>query len=114
MGAEGGYIMDASAIMQNDATLENLRAMTDATLEYGVYRSPSSPSAKVPPQPLPPASGLPAWATAGTPRPGICLPWEQKAAELPPVCGDAALVRRVWDDIEGLAYLYIWNVVLSF
>ena len=39
IGADGGFIMDASAIMQNDTTVENLRAMTDATLEYGVYRS---------------------------------------------------------------------------
>jgi uroporphyrinogen-III decarboxylase len=34
---EGGYIMDASAIMQDDTKIENLRAMTDFTREYGVY-----------------------------------------------------------------------------
>lgn len=34
---EGGYIMDASAIIQNDAKIENVRAMTDFTREYGVY-----------------------------------------------------------------------------
>jgi hypothetical protein len=34
---DGGYIMDASAIVQNDATIENMRAMTDFTREYGVY-----------------------------------------------------------------------------
>ena len=34
---DGGYIMDASAIVQNDAKVENLRAMTDFTREYGVY-----------------------------------------------------------------------------
>jgi hypothetical protein len=34
---DGGYIMDASAIMQNDSTVENVRAMTEATREYGVY-----------------------------------------------------------------------------
>jgi hypothetical protein len=33
----GAYIMDASAIMQNDAKVENVRAMTDFTREYGVY-----------------------------------------------------------------------------
>jgi uroporphyrinogen-III decarboxylase len=37
IGRDGGYIMDASAIMQNDARVENVRAMTDATREYGVY-----------------------------------------------------------------------------
>jgi uroporphyrinogen-III decarboxylase len=34
---DGGYIMDASAIIQNDAKVENIQAMTDFTLEYGVY-----------------------------------------------------------------------------
>lgn len=34
---DGGYIMDASAIMQDDTRPENLRAMTDFTREYGQY-----------------------------------------------------------------------------
>ncbi len=34
---DGGYIMDASAIMQDDTKAENLKAMTDFTREYGVY-----------------------------------------------------------------------------
>ena len=34
---DGGYIMDASAIVQNDAKVENIRAMTDFTRQYGVY-----------------------------------------------------------------------------
>jgi uroporphyrinogen-III decarboxylase len=34
---DGGYIMDAAAIMQDDTEIENLRAMTDFTREYGVY-----------------------------------------------------------------------------
>ena len=111
IGAEGGYIMDASAIMQNDATVENVRAMTNATLEYGRYRSPSSPSASVP---AAPPAAMPEWVAGAKPRPGICFPFEEKLREMPPVLGDAALLRDVWDDIEGLAYLYIWHVLLSF
>jgi uroporphyrinogen-III decarboxylase len=34
---DGGYIMDASSIIQGDAKVENMRAMTEATREYGVY-----------------------------------------------------------------------------
>lgn len=34
---DGGFIMDASAIVQNDATVENIVAMTEATLEFGQY-----------------------------------------------------------------------------
>ena len=34
---DGGYIMDASAIMQDDTKIENVRAMTEVTRQYGVY-----------------------------------------------------------------------------
>ncbi|MHC4325828.1 MAG: uroporphyrinogen decarboxylase family protein [Planctomycetota bacterium] len=37
VAGDGGYIMDASAIIQNDASIENIRVMTDFTREYGVY-----------------------------------------------------------------------------
>ncbi|NQT41068.1 MAG: hypothetical protein HQ581_26485 [Planctomycetes bacterium] len=37
VAGNGGYIMDASAIMQDDTRAENLKAMTDFTREYGVY-----------------------------------------------------------------------------
>ena len=112
IGAEGGYIMDASAIMQNDVTIENLRAMTDATREYGVYRSPSSPSPSL--ARLSATPGLPGWATSPRPRPGVCFPWEEKLKELPPIGGDPLIAERIWNDVEGLAYLYIWHVLLSF
>lgn len=34
---DGGYILDASAIMQDDTSEENLKAMTDFVREYGLY-----------------------------------------------------------------------------
>ncbi|MHC4756200.1 MAG: uroporphyrinogen decarboxylase family protein, partial [Planctomycetota bacterium] len=37
VAGDGGYIMDAGAIIQNDAKVENVRAMTEITREYGVY-----------------------------------------------------------------------------
>jgi uroporphyrinogen-III decarboxylase len=37
VGKDGGYVMDAGAIMQDDSTIENVKAMTEATLEYGKY-----------------------------------------------------------------------------
>jgi len=109
IGAEGGYIMDASAIMQNDASIENLKAMTDATREFGVYRSPSASGGGAPAAPARKTTALPEWAASG-----VCFPFEHKARELPPIVGDRELTRRVWNEIEGLAYLYIWHVLLSF
>jgi hypothetical protein len=46
--------------------------------------------------------------------PGVCVPWEEKEKEFPPMTGDQELVRRVWQDVDGLAYMYIWHCVLSF
>ena len=114
IGAEGGYIMDVSAIMQNDASIENLKAMTEATREFGVYRSPSASSGSQPAAPVRQTVGLPDWAASGKVPPGVCFPFELKARELPPIIGDSVLTRRVWNEIEGLAYLYIWHVLLSF
>ncbi|UCF00505.1 MAG: hypothetical protein JSV82_08430 [Planctomycetota bacterium] len=37
VAGDGGYIMDASAIIQNDAKVENIKAMTEFTREYGMY-----------------------------------------------------------------------------
>jgi hypothetical protein len=104
----GGYIMDASAIIQNDATIENVRAMTEFILEHGVY----SQSAPAPPQKETP--GPPTPFRPGAKQPGICVPWEEKRAELPQITGDEALIRRVWENNEALAYTFIWHCLLSF
>ncbi len=37
VAGDGGYIMDASAIIQNDASIENMRVLTEFTREYGQY-----------------------------------------------------------------------------
>lgn len=37
VASDGGYIMDASAIVQDDAKIDNIKAMTEFTREYGVY-----------------------------------------------------------------------------
>ena len=46
--------------------------------------------------------------------PGVCIPWEEKAKELPPVQGDPEIVKRVWGQVDGLAYMYIWHILVSF
>lgn len=113
----GGYIMDAGAIMQDDTSIENLRALTDFTREYGVYSGSGSGSAPV----RVPSDGLDTSELVGlskrpAPRikPGICHPWEEKAKELPPITGDQDLVRRVWENVEALGNTYIWQLLLSF
>jgi len=46
--------------------------------------------------------------------PGVCIPWEEKLKELPPIQGDAELARKVWQDVDALGYVFIWQCMLSF
>ena len=47
-------------------------------------------------------------------KPGVCIPWEEKLKELPEIPGDAELVKKIWEDIDGLGYVYIWHCLVSF
>jgi len=47
-------------------------------------------------------------------KPFVCIPWEEKRKEFPPITGDEELVRKIWEDVDALAYLYIWHCLLSF
>jgi hypothetical protein len=47
-------------------------------------------------------------------RPGVCVPWEEKVKELKEIQADKELVQKVWEDIDGLGYVYIWQCLLSF
>jgi uroporphyrinogen-III decarboxylase len=118
---EGGYIMDAGAIMQNDTNIDNLRAMTQATRQYGSYSAGtySTPTA------VPPCETAAARASrekvagmSGRPQPavraGVCFPWEKRVKELPEITGSPELVRRIWEDIDAFGNMYIWQLLLSF
>lgn len=121
VAAEGGYIMDAGAIMQDDTSIENVRVMTDVCREKGTYSAGSyaSPTA-TPPADVPAsvADRAKLGGLAGRPAPrvapGVCYPWEEKAAQLPPITGDPAMVRRVWEEIDGMGNMFIWQCLLSF
>ncbi len=47
-------------------------------------------------------------------EPGECIPWAEKRREIPEISGDEELVKRVWKDNDALAYMYIWQCLLSF
>jgi hypothetical protein len=47
-------------------------------------------------------------------KPGVIMPWEEKARELPPIEGDADLVKQVWEHNEAFAYLFVWHCLVSF
>ena len=47
-------------------------------------------------------------------KPGVCIPWEEKREELSRIQGDEEVFKTVWEDVDSLAYMYIWQVLLSF
>lgn len=47
-------------------------------------------------------------------KPGVCIPWQEKLKELPEISGDKELVEKIWQDIDALGYVYIWQCLLSF
>lgn len=114
VGKEGGYIMDASAIMQNDTTPENMRALVEATHEFGVYDAPD-----VLPEPLcvkPEATEKAcAFIAAKGRQPGVCVPWEEHKSELAgPIQGSEELAERVWQAADASGCMFIWQMLLSF
>ena len=118
---DGGYIMDASAIMQDDTSVENLKALTEATREYGVYSSgvvemADDDDLKIAPRPGTEFGndyGLINPAKTKT-APGQCFSWAEKVKEINEIKGDADIAERIWSEIDGLANLYIWQCLLSF
>jgi hypothetical protein len=117
VASEGGYIMDASAIIQNDAKAENIRAMTEFTRAYGAYSSqgPDEP----PPAPEPPPIGEAGFRGLAdlpepTAKPGVCVPWTEERSRLPEDVSNEPLVKRVWENVDALAYTYVWQCLLSF
>jgi hypothetical protein len=120
VAGDGGYIMDASAIMQSDTKIENLRALTDFTREYGEY---SSGSARKIPQVkrITPDTDKVYAENFGMSKdhqplvkPGICLPWEVKVKEIAEISGDEKILRETWESIESFANMFIWQCLLSF
>lgn len=114
VAGDGGYIMDASAIVQNDAQVENVRAMIEFTREYGDYGGKA-----VAEVPMPPSEGssfqaqsLAHWHTARPP--GACIPWREKRAEIARIQRHEEMVERVWKDVDGLGNMFIWQLLVSF
>ena len=114
LGKEGGYILDARAILQNDTNPENMRALIAAAHEFGGYDSHdlSPEPLRVTPDTAMAAQAFP--ATSGR-APGVCVPWSQHKAELAgPIQGSEELAERVWRAADADGAMFIWQMLLSF
>ena len=46
-------------------------------------------------------------------KPGVCIPWEEKNKEYEDIKRDKELVKKVWEDIDNMAYIYIWFCLIA-
>ncbi|MCL2060397.1 MAG: hypothetical protein FWH01_15330 [Oscillospiraceae bacterium] len=106
---DGGYILDATALMLSDIKPENIRAAVDYTLEHGAY-SQSSPAPANAPVPAP--APAPAPIATGARPPHVCRPWDVESASYKHLSGDVGLVRAQWEQADAAAYNYLWTTVL--
>jgi len=117
VAGNGGYILDAGAIVQNDALVDNMKALTEAGREYGVYsRGHAEPLESGGPQPKPEDATPDAFLTPrpGFPLPGEVIPWDEERKSLEEITGDEQVCRDIWQQVDGLGDMFIWQVLLSF
>ncbi|MHC5054295.1 MAG: uroporphyrinogen decarboxylase family protein [Planctomycetota bacterium] len=110
---DGGYVLDASAIMQDDTKPENLKALTDFAREYGVYSGATGSGPARPPAEAR-ADGDAAACGSSRTKPGVCIPWDAIRSGLGDVPGDEDLARRIWEEVDSLGVTFIWQCLLSF
>jgi len=118
VASDGGYIMDASAIIQNDAKIENIRAMTDFTRRYGKYGGGTIRNSKREQSFSRRQRAINSSSSISFKKlkvkPGVCIPWSEKRREIPRISGDEGILEKIWEEIESLGYLFIWQILLSF
>ena len=115
VAADGGYIMDSCAIMQDDTSVENLQALTDFTRDYGNYSAAADGA--IPPARRP-CDGREAHHAPPIPSlrvpPGTVRPWADQRAELPAGIENEPLLERIWQQTDAQAYLFVYQCLLSF
>ncbi|MDR1269748.1 MAG: hypothetical protein LBK82_09500 [Planctomycetaceae bacterium] len=49
-----------------------------------------------------------------TRKPGVCVTWEEAKSDWTEIKGDEEIVRKVWEENDLEAYMFLWQCVLSF
>jgi hypothetical protein len=107
---DGGYIMDASALIMNDAEIDNILAMIEFTRDYGTYSQSSMPSSnkeeiKKVSRPIPTTK---VQFKEQKRKPGVCIPWEEKRKELPNIVEKEELAQKAWEEVDSMGYGFCW------
>jgi len=115
VGQDGGYIMDASAIMQNEINPNNIRAMYETCKEFGVYSQGSlKPKTPLGDKDLNSATGF-GNRRAEISRARVSVDWETEKRNMgKEILGDELICKNIWENVESFATTYIWQILLSF
>lgn len=100
VGKGGGFIINGGCNIPYDTKPENFRAMIDTIMKYGWYDKSLKPA------PKPPAAA--AFAPDAIARQHRITPWATRARELGGVRGNEALIQQPWDDLEAMAFNWLW------
>lgn len=46
-------------------------------------------------------------------EPGVCIPLEEKLKEYEKIMGDEEVIKKSWEEIDTLAYMFIWFVLIA-
>ncbi len=104
VGKGGGYIISGGCSFPYSTKPENFRAMIDAVEQFGFYDKSIEPET----WPLRPGRV----AVPGLEPQGMVTPWERKKNELGEITGDEALIQAPWEQLEVMAYNWLWQWVL--
>ncbi|MDR2754675.1 MAG: hypothetical protein LBC20_03120 [Planctomycetaceae bacterium] len=47
-------------------------------------------------------------------QPGICVTWEEAKSDWAEIKGDEEIIRKIWEENDLEAYMFLWQCVLSF
>ena len=98
-GRDKSLMINGGCNIPYDTKHDNYRAMIDAILEFGTYDSGLNPSPK---KKDPKPTKL---------KPRMMTSWEKREVEIGGIQGDEELIRRPWEQLEAIAYTWIWHWV---
>jgi len=104
---DGGYILDASALMLSDVRPENLKAAVEYTLEHGVYSQGHAAREMASPDKAPVIPENP-----GALAPHEMIRWEEESRGYRRLEGDVPMVRAAWEAANRAVYNYLWTTLL--
>ena len=101
---DGGYMLDATALMLSDVNPDNLKTAVQYVMDHGGYSRTVAPK---------PRETCPGHAIDGGSRPPQAVrPWDEEKKGYRMLAGDVEGTRAAWEKVDSALYNYLWTTVL--